>query len=65
MSNVVPTPNAEPKARPLAAADLLKSDHPLHQSFLDFIQGLPVAATKRQARKFLAAHPQYRTAQTS
>ena len=43
------------------AAELLRSDHPLHASFVQWAKGKPL--TKRQARKFLAAHPMYREVQ--
>ena len=42
----------------VVAADVLKEDHPLHKAFVNWI-GEKVA-TKRQAREFLKAHPQYR-----
>jgi hypothetical protein len=44
--------------RELAAADILKADHPVNKHFTKWLQGKE--ATKRQARKFLQAFPQYR-----
>ena len=41
----------------LVAADILKGDHPLYAVFTAWLDGQ--APTKRQARKFLAAHSQY------
>jgi len=59
---------APPKERLLGPADILASDHPLHGAMVGWLQAksrklgldnaLPV--TKRQARRFLQAHPQYR-----
>lgn len=55
--------------QPLVAADLLKANgetfvvnasHPLGNAFTVFLSG--AEATKRQARKFLAANPAYRQA---
>jgi hypothetical protein len=43
--------------KPLVAADLLKSAHPLNATFVAWLNGKE--ATKRQARKFLAENPQY------
>lgn len=40
------------------AADILSTNHPLHKIFIRFLGGKE--PTRRQARKFLAAHPQYR-----
>jgi hypothetical protein len=48
-----------PTVKPLASADLLKSDHPLHNSFTTWLDGKE--ATKRQASKFLRENPHYRT----
>lgn len=42
----------------VSAADLLKDDHPLHAAFTKWVGDKD--ATKRQAAKFLQAHPQYR-----
>jgi hypothetical protein len=50
-------------AKPLTAADLLKSNHPLHNAFLEHLGDKP--ATKRQARKFLQANPAYRRTQNA
>lgn len=50
--------------KPLVAADLLKSDHPLNKTFLDSLSE-GTEPTKRQARKFLAENPRYRTAVTA
>ena len=41
----------------MKAADLLKSDHPLHKAFVAFCG--EKEPTKRQARKFLQKYPQY------
>lgn len=41
----------------VSAADLLKSEHPLHKSFLVFCGG---NITKRQAVKFLQKYPTFR-----
>lgn len=41
-----------------SANDLLKSDHPLHKTFMQWLKGKD--ATKRQASKFLQQYPQYR-----
>lgn len=57
---------APPKERPLGPADILNTDHPLHGAFVGWLQAKsakleePLPLTKRQARKFLAAHPCYR-----
>jgi len=40
------------------AADILKSDHPVNKHFVKWLDGKE--PTKRQARKFLQAFPQYR-----
>lgn len=40
------------------AADVLKSDHPANKHFLKWLDGKE--PSKRQARKFLQAFPQYR-----
>ena len=60
-----------PKTRPLGPADIIQPSHPLYAPLVGWLQAksqklgrdedLPV--TKRQARKFLAAHPQYRGVQ--
>jgi hypothetical protein len=42
----------------LAARDLLDEKHPVHKHFKAWLDGKE--ATKRQARKFLQAFPQYR-----
>lgn len=61
---------SETKAN-LVAADILKPDHPLHNAFLAFLgsksenTGEEIKMTKRQARKFLDSHPQYRTVKTA
>lgn len=47
----------------VAAADLLKADHPLHAALVAWLNGKP--ATKRQAREFLKSHPQYREVQSA
>jgi hypothetical protein len=41
----------------VVAADVLKSDHPLNKAFVAWLGAN--AATKRKAREFLKAHPQY------
>ena len=46
--------------KPLVAADVMKSDHPLNGAFLAYVGDKE--PTKRQARAFLAANPAYRTA---
>jgi hypothetical protein len=45
----------------VCAADILKSDHPLNKAFTVWLNGKQ--ATKRQAREFLKAHPQYKEVQ--
>ena len=54
----------EPK--PLVAADLLKTDHPLHQPLVSWMadKGKELV-TRRQARKFLAEFPHYRAARAA
>lgn len=50
--------------RNLCAADLLKKDHPVHQSLVNWVAkrgGDEV--TKRQASKFLQVYPNYRSMQ--
>lgn len=42
----------------LVASDLLDEKHPVHKHFKAWLDGKE--ATKRQARKFLQAFPQYR-----
>jgi len=42
----------------LNAADLLDEKHPVHNHFVKWLNGKE--ASKRQARKFLQAFPQYR-----
>jgi hypothetical protein len=42
----------------VCAADILKEDHPLHRAFVKWLGDK--SPTKRQAREFLKAHPQYR-----
>jgi len=57
---------APPKERPLGPADILATDHPLHGALVGWLQAKsaklenPLPLTRRQARKFLAAHPAYR-----
>jgi len=46
------------KYRKLTAADILKADHQLHKSFVNFCGENP--PTKRQAKKFLQQYPVYR-----
>jgi hypothetical protein len=41
----------------MKAADLLKTDHPLHASLKAWTEAKGVEMTKRQARKFLASLP--------
>ena len=56
----------KPKQRPLGPADIIAAGHPLRGPLVAWLlakgqklgQDLPL--TKRQARKFLAAYPQYR-----
>lgn len=43
------------------AADILKEDHPLHRAFTKWLGDK--TASKRQAREFLQAYPQYREVQ--
>ena len=55
------TKQAAPTSRPLQASDLLSPAHPLNRSFTAWVrkrggEGL----TKRMARKFLTAYPNYR-----
>jgi len=47
----------------VSAADLLDEKHPLHNAFVKWCGDKD--ATKRQAAKFLQAHPQYREAQSA
>lgn len=51
-----------PKPKALVAADLLKDNHPLHAAFKSWTIDKGTELTKRQATKFLAAHPSYRKA---
>jgi hypothetical protein len=44
--------------RELRAADLLDEKHPVHTHFVKWLDGKEMS--KRQARKFLQAFPQYR-----
>lgn len=63
-----PKKPAPPKERPLGPADMVEPSHPLHGAFVAWLQRKsrelkldnPLPVTKRQARKFLAAHSQYR-----
>jgi hypothetical protein len=43
----------------MKAADLLDPTHPLNKPFVAWLKGKE--ASKRQARKFLAAYPHYNT----
>jgi hypothetical protein len=43
----------------VTAAAILKSDHPLNAAFSAWVIDRGQEPTKRQARKFLAAHPHY------
>ncbi len=45
----------------MAAKELLNEAHPLNKTFRKWLGDKP--ATKRQARKFLQAFPQFRTPQ--
>jgi hypothetical protein len=56
---------AKPERTELFAADLLKSSHPLHSTFSAWVVERGTEATKRQARLFLATHPEYRTSKTA
>jgi hypothetical protein len=47
----------------VCAADVLKSDHPLNKSFVEWLNGK--TPSKRQAREFLAKYPQYREVQAT
>jgi hypothetical protein len=58
----VPETTAE---KPLVAADLLKSSHPLHNSFKAWTINRGTEPTKRQAAKFLQENPRYREAKTA
>lgn len=49
-------------ARPLVAADLLKSDHPLHNAFTASCKAKGVEPTKRQAAKYLQRFKGFRRA---
>lgn len=56
---IVKRPNGvEAVADQVKAADLLSADHPAHGAFVRFLGGKE--PSKRQARKFLAAHPNFR-----
>lgn len=56
----------KPKTRPLGPADIIAANHPLRGPLVAWLQakgqklGQDLPVTKRQARKFLAAYPQYR-----
>jgi hypothetical protein len=53
------TETKEEKApKELTARDLLDEKHPIHKHFVQWVG--EKEATKRQARKFLQAFPQYR-----
>lgn len=43
----------------VSAADILKSDHPAHKHFIQWLGDKE--PTKRQARKFLQSFPNYRS----
>jgi hypothetical protein len=45
----------------MVARDLLNPDHPLHNTFITWLNGKE--PTLRQARKFLAQFPRYRNPQ--
>lgn len=49
----------------VVAADLLKSSHPLHNTFKAWAIARSAELTKRQAAKFLAANSHYRTPKTA
>lgn len=49
----------------VTAADLLKSSHPLHNTFKAWAIARSAELTKRQAAKFLAANSHFRTAKTA
>ena len=53
----------------VSAADLFSVDHPLHKTWVKWLESngkeFPKDGTKRQAAKFLQAHPQYREAQSA
>jgi hypothetical protein len=53
---------SEPQAKAVVAADLLKSAHPLYGAFQSWCIDKGVDSSRRQATKFLQAHPSYRTA---
>ena len=50
-------------SRNLVAADVLKAECPLHDSFLKFVGNKQ--PTKRQGRRFLQRYPQYRQIQVT
>lgn len=52
------TKTEEKAPKELRARDLLDEKHPVHAHFVRWLAGKE--ATKRQARKFLQAFPQYR-----
>ena len=48
----------------LTAADILDPTHPLHRAMVQWTRKrTDTPLTKRKARKFLTAHPQYKTVQ--
>ena len=53
---------AKPKVPELKAADVLKAEHVYHPQFVKWLAARGVEASKRQARKFLAANPILRRA---
>lgn len=59
----------KPKTRPLGPADIMAADHPLRGALVAWLQakgqklGVELPLTKRQARKFLQQHKQFRSIQ--
>jgi hypothetical protein len=49
--------NRQDKQLPVTASHIMKPEHPLNSTFRDWCGNQKV--TKRQARKFLQAHPYY------
>lgn len=58
---VVASGPAKDEGKPVVASDLLKSNHPLHNTFQNWCVERSVEPSRRQAAKFLQAHPSYRT----
>ena len=53
-------PRERKQDSPTVAADLLKEGHPKHNAFRKWCLGRDKEITRRQARKFLQLHPEFR-----